>query len=165
MNNNFSGNRLVSGFDLSADSGHDTSEASSTVSLRASSRHRSHEPLGLTVLYEPQTRRTVDIIFVHGLGGSSLRTWTKDGRPETRWPQYWLPLEPEICTARILTFGYNSLFKHAGPNSTSDITDFARSLLSDMRYGRDEEGQDLDIGNVSAQSSFVVGSSRLNCLT
>ncbi|KMU75875.1 hypothetical protein CISG_10408 [Coccidioides immitis RMSCC 3703] len=73
-------------------------------------KDRSADPLGITVLYEPQAQHTADIIFVHGLGGSSLQTWSKDGDPNLRWPQQWLPLEPNICEARILTFGYNALF-------------------------------------------------------
>lgn len=123
----------------------------STISVngpRQESNDRRDDPLGITVLYRPQRQHTADIIFVHGLGGSSLQTWTKDQDPSSRWPQRWLPLEPDICTARILTFGYNARFQETGPSSISTILDFAESLLFDMKYGKDDTGQGLAIGDV-----------------
>jgi hypothetical protein len=77
-----------------------------------------------------------------------LQTWTKDQHPSSRWPQRWLPSEREICTARILTFGYNARFQQSGPGSASSISDFAKSLLFDMKYGKDDAAQDLRIGDV-----------------
>jgi len=35
-----------------------------------------------------------------------------------------------------------------GPNSNTSIIDFAKELLFEMRFGRDEKRQSLDIGNV-----------------
>lgn len=88
-------------------------------------------------------------MFVHGLGGSSEKTWCYNGDRERFWPKVWLPLEPEICTARILTFGYNADYKTNGPNNISGITDFARDLLFSMKFGRDiEDRRDLEIGKV-----------------
>lgn len=112
-------------------------------------RDRAEDPLGITVLYKPKTHYTADIIFVHGLGGSSLQTWAKDGDPNLSWPQRWLPAELEISTARILTFGYNAFFRRSTGGSASDILDFAKSLLFEMKYGKDNEAKDLGIGKVS----------------
>ena len=88
----------------------------------------------------------MDIVFVHGLGGSSRKTWALSNVPDTFWPQDWLPDEPEINTARILTFGYNADFKSRGPNNLSSISDFARALLFGMKFGKDDD--DLNVGKV-----------------
>ncbi|KAI4127313.1 MAG: hypothetical protein LQ338_003273 [Usnochroma carphineum] len=50
--------------------------------------------------------------------------------------------------ARIFTFGYNANFRAAGNVSTS-VLDFAKDLLFDLNYGKDDHGENLRIGNVS----------------
>ena len=116
---------------------------------------RSREPeerlagtLGLQVIYQPASAAPLDIIFVHGLGGASRKTWSKYQDPSLFWPQEWLPLEPEICTARILSFGYNASFRAGGPKSISNIADFAKDLLFEMRFGKDDDAEDLLLGRV-----------------
>ncbi|KAI0478376.1 NACHT and WD domain protein [Xylariaceae sp. FL0804] len=104
-------------------------------------------PLGLNVVYTPENGHKADIVFVHGLGGTSRLTWSKHKDPELFWPLTFLPLEPDICLARILTFGYNAHFFKAG-NVTTSILDFAKGLLFDLKYARDEQKQDLEIGRV-----------------
>jgi pimeloyl-ACP methyl ester carboxylesterase len=89
----------------------------------------------------------VDLVFVHGLGGTSRWTWSKDKKPEFFWPLTFLPLEPDICLARIMTFGYNADFQKAGSVTTS-IWDFAKGLLFDLKYAKDRYLQDLEIGKV-----------------
>lgn len=64
------------------------------------------------------------------------------------WPLKFLPLEPDICQTRILTFGYNANFRAAGNVSTS-VLDFAKDLLFDLKYAKDEQQGDLNMGNVS----------------
>ncbi|RYO56649.1 hypothetical protein AA0116_g8440 [Alternaria tenuissima] len=69
------------------------------------------------VIFEPSEpkKATVDIVFVHGLGGNRINTWTyAPGTPEkVFWPKDHLP---QICPeARILSFGYNSAFAHFYP--------------------------------------------------
>ncbi|KAK8138008.1 NACHT and WD domain-containing protein [Apiospora sp. TS-2023a] len=112
-------------------------------------------PLGLNVIYTPDNAHKVDIVFVHGLGGTSRWTWTKHRDPELFWPLTFLPLEPDICLARILTFGYNAGFHKTGNVSTS-VFDFAKELLFDLKYGKDSELDDLDMGR--APLIFVVHS-------
>lgn len=89
----------------------------------------------------------MDIVFVHGLGGTSRWTWTKHRNPELFWPLTFLPLEPDICLARIMTFGYNATFRKAG-NVTTSVLDFAKDLLFDLKYAKDPDMDDLDVGKV-----------------
>lgn len=115
------------------------SQPSSTTSTHQGQRSgdRQDDPLGLTVLYGPKEPRSVDILFIHGLGGTSLRTWCKDRNLDFLWPS-WLPNEADLSTARILTFGYNANFL-ARKQQTDIISDFATDLLFQMKYS--QEGQ------------------------
>lgn len=109
------------------------------------------DPLGLKVIHRPPGERTVDLIFVHGLGGSSQSTWSHNRNPDFFWPLKFLPLEPEISKARILTFGYNANFGPGGGKSKMTFLDFAKDLLYDLKYAQDEsvpELEDLGMGNV-----------------
>lgn len=80
-------------------------------------------------------RRSVDIIFIHGLGGTSLRTWCWNRDLQNLWPSQWLPDESGLDTARILTFGYNAHFAAKKEQATLSIGDFASDLLFRMKYG------------------------------
>ncbi|KAI1339150.1 hypothetical protein F5Y15DRAFT_95240 [Xylariaceae sp. FL0016] len=104
-------------------------------------------PLGLNVIYTPDNGRKADIVFIHGLGGTSRWTWSKDRDPELFWPLTFLPLEPDLCLARILTFGYDASVQKTGGLTTS-VLDFAKDLLFDLKYGRDQNSDDLAMGNV-----------------
>lgn len=53
-----------------------------------------------------------------------------------------------MCEARILTFGYNANFRAAGNVSTS-VLDFAKDLLFDLKYAKDEQKENLNLGHVS----------------
>jgi WD40 repeat protein len=102
--------------------------------------------LGLYVIHQPAFA-SVDIVFVHGLGGHSQNTWSKNHDPSFFWPELWLPLEPDVGIARILTFGYNANFRgNAAGKSISSISDFAKELLFEMRFAKDSSGEDLNIG-------------------
>jgi hypothetical protein len=59
-----------------------------------------------------------------------------------------LPLEPDVCQARILTFGYIANFRRRESVSPS-VLDFAKDLLFDLKYAKDEQKEDLNIGSVS----------------
>ncbi|KAF7550706.1 hypothetical protein G7046_g7936 [Stylonectria norvegica] len=103
--------------------------------------------LGLKVIYCPNNGHKANIVFVHGLGGTSRKTWTKHSNPDLFWPLTFLPLEPDLCLSRTLTFGYNADFRKAGNLNTS-VLDFAKDLLYDLRYARDEQGQELEMEKV-----------------
>lgn len=102
--------------------------------------------LGLHVVYQPPTTSVVDIIFIHGLGGDSRNSWSKDHNPEFFWPGQWLPLEPELQRARIFTFGYDASFRPGEGRSNASITDFAKELLFEIRYGKSPNGKSLGVG-------------------
>ncbi|KAK7542387.1 WD40 repeat-containing protein [Phyllosticta citribraziliensis] len=103
---------------------------------------------GLHVVHQPSDEAPLDIIFVHGLGGGSRKTWSKNHDLRRFWPGNWLPLDSDISQARILTFGYNADFSSRTPASISNITSFAKELLSEMRRGRCSKGELLGIGKV-----------------
>lgn len=119
-----------------------------------STTDKSSGPLGLNVVYAPNNGHKVDIVFVHGLGGTSRWTWSKNRLPELFWPLTFLPLEPDICLARIMTFGYNASFKKAGGITTS-ILDFAKDLLFEMKYAKDEDAEDLSLGKVKMIPTYT----------
>ena len=121
--------------------------------LRERSRERHTDPLGLNVIHAPLSAPTVDIIFVHGLGGTSQKTWSRDRDPKFFWPREWLPFEPEIGTARILSFGYNANFASAGRN-IFNIGDFAKDLLFGMKFGLDENAKELGVGKVRLHATL-----------
>lgn len=103
----------------------------SVAHQRQPSQGRKDDPLGLTVLHNPP-ERTLDVLFIHGLGGSSLRTWCHGRDLENLWPKLWLP--EELPTARILTFGYNAYFSSREAKTSCTIGDFATDLLFRMRH-------------------------------
>ncbi|KAH8802637.1 NACHT and WD domain protein [Xylogone sp. PMI_703] len=104
-------------------------------------------PLGLNVVYTPENGHKADIVFVHGLGGTSRFTWSKNKDPQLFWPLTFLPLEPDICLARILTFGYDANFR-AARNASATVLDFAKDLLFDLKFGKDEYKEELNMGSV-----------------
>lgn len=87
-------------------------------------------PFGLTTLHVPKNSAIADLIFVHGLGGGSRSTWTKNSDPSLYWPQEWLPHDPAFQDVRIHTFGYNSNWSK---ESTLNVQDFAKSLLGSVQ--------------------------------
>jgi hypothetical protein len=114
-------------------------------------------PFGLEILYEPKTlpANPVQIVFVHGLGGSKRGTWTHG---ESRfWPD-WLPDEKGLENVRIATFGYNSAFNVLEPNTNLSIPIFANQLLFSMSQLNYRQG--------SVQIHFtplIVGSDHFHC--
>jgi hypothetical protein len=89
-------------------------------------------PYGLEVLYEPETppppAKPVQIVFVHGLGGSKRGTWSDSEKNKNFWPT-WLHDEKGLENIRIATFGYNSSFHFLAPNRDLCIPIFANQLL------------------------------------
>ena len=104
--------------------------------------------MGLQILHNPEGGRNVDIIFVHGLGGTSRLTWSKNKDLDLFWPLTFLPFEPDICKGRIMTFGYNAGFLKANTRTSATVLDFAKDLLYDLKYAKDEDMEDLEIGSV-----------------
>ncbi|KAI1660618.1 hypothetical protein F4813DRAFT_299353 [Daldinia decipiens] len=93
-----------------------------------------HGVLGLTTLHEPlpPTSVSADIVFVHGLGGGSRKTWSYSTDRHHYWPQAWLPKDPDFADIRINTFGYKSDWVER-QQSILNIHDFAESLVGELK--------------------------------
>ena len=70
---------------------------------------------------------------VHGLGGDAVDTWTHP-KSNALWLRDFLP--QQVADARVMTFGYNAAA--AFGQSTADVMDHAKSLLSSLIDKRDE---------------------------
>lgn len=86
-------------------------------------------PKGLSILHRPP-EPLVDIIFVHGLRGGSIKTWQKGGDPQRFWPHLWLSVEPGFEHANIHSYGYDA---DITTGNGFNIHDFGRELLEEMR--------------------------------
>ncbi|KAH8129617.1 WD40 repeat-like protein [Trichoderma asperelloides] len=76
-------------------------------------------------------------------------TWAHNHSLDFFWPLKFLPLEPDINGARILTFGYNGKFRPGSAKNKMSILDFAKDLLYDLKYAQDEsapEPENLRMG-------------------
>lgn len=118
------------------------------------------DPLGLHKITDPDNP-TADIIIVHGLSGSALRTWSWQRDRENFWPK-WLSQDDHLGSSRIFTFGYNSDFKGDAPGL--NIIDFARDLLMHMLNCRDGIGEDRPIlfiahsmGGLVVKQAYILG--------
>lgn len=113
-----------------------SSVATTHESPKADSVPRAN-PFGLSLIVDPEDA-VVDIIFVHGLGGTSRGTWSKDKNPELFWPEKWLP--EDLPRARIHSYGYNSNFSST-KISSYNILDFSKELLLAVQYSPCNLGQ------------------------
>ncbi|RYP02215.1 hypothetical protein DL764_005895 [Monosporascus ibericus] len=126
--------------------------SSTNLSVRPLQRQRTpsraSDPLGLSLLYSPNGDALADIVFVHGLGGSSRLSWCMRHDLDMYWPLKWLPNDPDVRQTRIFTFGYNADFRSSSQSANLGISDFSKTLLFDMLYGRDEDGKPFDFGQM-----------------
>ncbi len=106
----------------------------------------SKDPLGLTVIHEPDTPPLLDIIFVHGLGGTSRATWPEQGDLDYFWPQKWLPFEPGTRSASLLSFGYNFAYAATWSDPMTSIADVAKGLLYSIKCAKYEYLKELKRG-------------------
>ena len=47
-----------------------------------------------------------------------------------------------------MTFGYNGSFFRSNARNSATVLDFAKDLLYDLKYAKDENKEDLEIGSV-----------------
>ncbi|KAK1253242.1 hypothetical protein MKX07_001319 [Trichoderma sp. CBMAI-0711] len=100
------------------------------------SKEQSHESdmFGLNTLYDPAPHTAmVDIVFIHGLGGHSKKTWSSSSSPKSFWPRDWLPVERGFEDVGIHSLGYKADWaKKWQQQSILNIHDFAESLIGEM---------------------------------
>ncbi|KAL9120854.1 MAG: hypothetical protein Q9187_002592 [Circinaria calcarea] len=117
---------------------------SSTINTSSTS-----DPLGLTLVYiSPDP--LLDLIFVHGLGGTSTGTWSWERDPANFWPP-WLGRDVELSRSRIFSFGYNASF--VGNYTSFNILDFSKDLLFRMKtFSNEYQHDDPPIGKAHPQT-------------
>ncbi|KAM7204974.1 hypothetical protein V8F33_001215 [Rhypophila sp. PSN 637] len=106
----------------------------STSTTTAESSSDEKGALGLTTLHEPTSpsEPVADIVFIHGLGGGSRKTWSFSSDPQHYWPQAWLPDDGDFADVRIHTFGYKADWAER-KQSVLDIHGFSQILLGALR--------------------------------
>lgn len=100
--------------------------------------------ISLHVVAEPRAPASADVIFVHGLGGDCISTWSPVGRPELYWPRW---VADELPTCHVRSLGYP-----AGPThwslaaSDMGLIDRAKNLL-----------EYLTLNGVGALPTYFIG--------
>ena len=110
-----------------------TGGGSSAVGTVTSAQPDANE-FGLEILHPlgGDVSDPIQIIFVHGLGGSKMGTWTHP-QAEGCWPD-WLHSEEVLKDVRIALFGYDANFRFFTPNTTLGISNFATQLLLEIGH-------------------------------
>lgn len=113
----------------------------------ASGKKRDKGGLGEPLFVPKDGKANVDIVFVHGINGDRIDTWTYKDRdfPENNrmWPKDFLP--DKLPNARIVSFGYNADFANFYPEDQENIApeltidDYSTSLLESVRALRKGE--------------------------
>src|SRR5277367_1012394 len=99
------------------------------------------DSFGLQVVHAPPLEADVlyTIVFVHGLGGSQIRSWT---HADSNW--FWpgnLREHEGLQDVRIAMFGYNARFANIfGPRNVLSISDCAIQLLDCLQRDYDSYG-------------------------
>ncbi|KAK4445761.1 hypothetical protein QBC34DRAFT_160610 [Podospora aff. communis PSN243] len=130
----FGGIFSASGADKSSRTGIVRTETANSLSISSLELADSERgPLGLTTLYDPApVAPTADLVFVHGLGGGSRKTWSFSSDISHYWPLAWLPTDDDFADVRIHTYGYKADWGERR-ESVLNIHDFAQSLLGELR--------------------------------
>ncbi|VUC20622.1 unnamed protein product [Clonostachys rosea] len=92
----------------------------------------SRGPLGLRLL-AASPEPLIEVVFVHGLRGGSIKTWQKGSDHRLFWPQHWLPLETEFRNANIHSFGYESDWRSLQSSNILGLNDFGQALYQELK--------------------------------
>jgi len=89
---------------------------------------------GLNTVFEPDGESKVisDLVFVHGLGGGSTKTWCRPSDPDFFWPGQWLPNDPDFQGVCIHSFGYNANWGVSVKSNPLDVHAFGQSLAEEL---------------------------------
>lgn len=101
-----------------------------TLPVLPSVTHAPKEKIGLFELSTNESKKSIDVVAVHGLQGEVYRTWEHDNG--SLWLRDFLPAD--IPNARIMTFGYDSTT--AFSKSVAKIEDMALELLNHLSAKR-----------------------------
>ncbi|KAK8098705.1 uncharacterized protein PG998_011946 [Apiospora kogelbergensis] len=101
-----------------------------------SDSHTSNNPdIGLQELSSGVTNPQVDIVFVHGLRGSKLGSWSRDN---ICWPREFL--QKDLPEARVFSFGWDADVTRVRSNASQDsIFGHAVTLLNDLELFREDK--------------------------
>jgi hypothetical protein len=80
-------------------------------------------PFGLRLLHA-SPEPLIELIFVHGLRGGSIKTWRKGEDYRLFWPKFFLPTDPEFRNASIYSFGYDSDWAGWGSSKHSILSTY-----------------------------------------
>jgi hypothetical protein len=102
----------------------------------------------------------VNIVFVHGLGGSARGTWTYE--PDAKfWPS-WLHNVEGLQNTRIMTFGYDAdWYQIWNPKNLLDISDFGTQLLDQLFLHYSKYPSDTKYMNVCRYDTLFKARHRL----
>ncbi|KAK9784452.1 putative GPI inositol-deacylase [Seiridium cardinale] len=93
---------------------------------------------GLSLLHATD-KPFVPLIFIHGLGGGSIKTWSKDGNPLAYWPKVWLPQGAGMQHTNIYAYAYESGSLLRGSTDPAlNIATLGESLLNGLKTTADE---------------------------
>ena len=105
------------------------------------------DPYGLEVVLDLPTKsmtgEVVNIVFVHGLGGSARGTWTYE--PGSKFWPLWLHDVEGLENTRVMTFGYDANWHKFG--NPSDISDFGTQLLDQLFLHYSKYPKDKNVNN------------------
>jgi hypothetical protein len=91
----------------------------------------------MNVLSEGTEPHRADIVFVHGLCGDAIKTWSIDG---VYWPRDLLP--KDVAGARVISWSYDSSIANIKTfSSQNSIFAHAENLLGDLALYRDRDSE------------------------
>lgn len=89
--------------------------------------------VGLKELSPGVSNPTADIVFVHGLRGSRINTWS---HREICWPRDFL--KDDLSGARVFTFGWDAMIANLGSYARQEsLFGHAETLLTDLEIYRE----------------------------
>ncbi|KAK9424355.1 putative DUF676 domain-containing protein [Seiridium unicorne] len=141
-----------------------------TVALRENDDSRGRR--GLSLLHVTH-RPFVHLILIHGLGGGSIKTWSKEGNPLAYWPKAWLPQEVGMQHANIYAYGYESGSLLGGSTDPAlNIATLWESLLNDLKTTTELDGKETplilighSLGGLVMKKAYILARDRSTSAT